>query len=145
MSDFFERIFLLKQTPMFSEVNTDDLRWVANELQEQLCFAGERVFHMHDPSDRAYIIERGLVGISLSPDPAEKAFIARLGPRECFGEMGIFDDQPRSATAHVIEDATLLSLEKAKFRALVTRYPELGLGVLRGLSLRLREANLRRR
>ena len=46
------------------------------------------------------------------------------------------------ATAHVLEDAKLLNLEKSKLRGLILRYPELSLGLLRGLSMRLRATNL---
>jgi CRP-like cAMP-binding protein len=90
-----------------------------------------------------FIIQDGKVGVSIEPDSRIKKFVAEMGPKECFGEMGLFDDQPRSATIHVIEDCTLLSLDKGKLRALVIRHPELALGLLRTLSLRLREANRR--
>jgi len=143
MADLFERILMLKRTDVFASVNTEDLRVVAAELQEESYIAGQRVFDIRDPSDRAYIIESGKIGISLHPDPTAPEFIAVMGPNECFGEMSMFDDNTRSATAHVIEDAMLLALHKAKLRALILRYPELGLGMLRGLSLRIREANTR--
>lgn len=143
MSDLFERIILLKQTPIFSEVSTEDLRVVAHELEEEVCFSGERVFDINDPSDRMYIIVSGRIGISLDLNAAEKNFIAELEVKECFGEMGMFDDLPRSATAYVIEDSVLLSLDKAKLRALIINYPELSLGILGSLSHRLRDANLR--
>lgn len=58
---------------------------------------------------------------------------------ECFGEMGIMDDLPRSATAHVIEDSVLLVLEKSRFIGIINRYPELALGIMRSISLRLRK------
>ena len=141
MTGLFDRILMLKAAPAFSSVYTEDLRVVASELEEEVCFAGERVFDINEPSDRMYIIESGKIGISIDTDPKAKTFIATLGPKECFGEMGLFDDSPRSATAHVLEDSTLLALEKAKLRALLLRYPELALGMLRGLSLRLREVN----
>lgn len=143
MSDLFERIILLKQTPIFSEVPTEDLRVVAHELEEEVCFSGERVFDINDPSDRMYIILSGRIGISLDSHKAKENFIAELSAKECFGEMGMFDDLPRSATAYVIEDSVLLSLDKAKLRALIINYPELSLGILGSLSHRLRDANLR--
>lgn len=141
MTGLFDRILLLKAAPVFASVYTEDLRVVASELEEEVCFAGERIFDINEPSERMYIIEKGKIGISILPDPTVKTFVATLGPKECFGEMGLFDDSPRSATAHVLEDSTLLALEKAKLRALLLRYPELALGMLRGLSLRLREVN----
>ncbi|UCH53213.1 MAG: cyclic nucleotide-binding domain-containing protein [Pseudomonadota bacterium] len=141
MADLFERILLLKRTPVFSAVMTGDLRLVAQELTEEAFFAGERVFDINDPSDRLYLITDGRIGISLHADPAVKDFIATLGPRECFGEMGLFDDQLRSATAHVLEDTRLLALDKGKLLGILQAYPALGLGVIRSLSERLRATN----
>jgi CRP/FNR family cyclic AMP-dependent transcriptional regulator len=143
VADLYTRILMLKKAPMFSGVNTEDLRILAQELEEETCFAGERVFDINDPSDRLFIIETGKIGISINPDPKVKTFVATLGPNECFGEMGLFDHNPRSATAHVIEDSALLMLDKAKLHALIRHYPDMALGMLRSLSLRLRETNRR--
>ena len=143
MSDLFDRILLLKKSGLFSEVATEDLRVVAQELDEEVRFKGERVFDIGDPSDKLFIIEQGRIGISIRENPREREYIAEMGAGECFGEMGMLDDQPRSATVHVIEDVTLLALDKLKLKALLTSYPELGLGIMRSLSLRLREANLK--
>jgi CRP/FNR family cyclic AMP-dependent transcriptional regulator len=145
LSDLFDRIALLKRTPILSEVLTEDLRVVAAILEEQACFAGERIFDIDTPSDKAFIIQSGRIGISVQEDAASREFVAVLGPGECFGEMGIFDDQPRSATAHALEDGILLALDKAKLRGLIASYPELALGMLRTLSLRLRDANVKHR
>ena len=143
MADLYTRILMLSKAPVFTGVHTEDLRILARELEEEACFAGERVFDINEPSDRVYLIESGKIGISINPDPKAKEFIATLGPNDCFGEMGMFDDNPRSATAHVLEDSILLALDKTKLRALTLRYPEIALGMLRSLSLRLRETNRR--
>lgn len=141
MKSFLERLLLLKRSPLFHEVLTDDLRLVASQLKEVACFAGERVFDINDPSDRMYIVLSGRIGISLEEDPRVRRFIRVLGPGECFGEMGLLESLPRSATAHVIEDSVLLALEEEKLRGLVTSYPELAFGLLRSLSMRLRGAH----
>lgn len=141
MRDLLDRLLLLKRTATFSEVATDDLRVVAQELVEEACFEGERLFDLGDPSDRMYIIVAGKVGISIVADPAAKQFVSTLGPGDCFGEMGLFDDLPRSATAHILADSQLLALDKFKLRGLIVSYPELLLGLLRGLSHRVRSAN----
>ena len=143
MNNFFDRILILKGTSLFSEVATEDLRVVVQELGEEACFTGERVFDVNDPSDRMYILESGKIGISIHPDPLVKDFISTLGAGECFGEMGLFDEQPRSATAHVIEDTMLLYLDKAKLQGLIISYPQLAFGLMRGISLRLRGVNQR--
>jgi CRP/FNR family cyclic AMP-dependent transcriptional regulator len=143
MPDLFDRLLMLKQSPVFSLVPTDDLRQVAQALDEQRFFSGDRIFEINAHGDKLYILVSGRVGISLDHDPASENFIAILGPGDCFGEMNLLDDRPRSATARVIEDAVVLSLDKARLRGLILSYPEISIGMLRSLSLRLREANLR--
>lgn len=142
MSDLFQRIILLKQAPIFADVDLEDLRLVAQILDEEPCFRGELIFAVNDPSDRMYIIQSGKVGISKLPRPAEKDVKVVFGPKDCFGEMGMFNDSPRSASALVLEDGMLLSLEKEKLHTVILRHPALALGLLATLSIRLRDVSL---
>ena len=141
MPDLFDRLILLKQSPIFSMVMTDDLRVVAQAMEKQQYFAGDRIFEIGDQGDHLYIIVSGKVGISLDSKSSDKSYIATLSSGDCFGEMNLLDDLPRSATAEVIEDTTLLSLEKTRLRGLIQSYPDMSIGMLRSLSLRLRDAN----
>ncbi|MGB5439117.1 MAG: cyclic nucleotide-binding domain-containing protein [Gammaproteobacteria bacterium] len=141
MLDLFERLILLKQAPIFSMVSTDDLRLVAQALETQQFFEGERIFEINDQGDHLYILVSGKVGISIDPDPSASDYIATLQAGDCFGEMNLLDNLPRSATAHVLEDTVVLSLDKARLKGLMQSYPDISIGMLRSLSLRLREAN----
>jgi len=141
MPDFFDRIVILKRTPIFAEVATDDLRVVVEEMQEEAYFANERVFEINDPSDRMYVVLTGKIGISIDPDPKSKKYVSIVEAGGCFGEMGPLDGSPRSGTAHVIEDAQLLYLDKLKLHGLISSYPELSLGLLHGMSARVRETS----
>ena len=95
MADFFDRIVILKRTEIFSEVATDDLRVVVEEMQEEAYFKGERVFEINDPSDRMYVVLTGKVGISINPDPKVEDFVSVVESGGCFGEMGPLDGSPR--------------------------------------------------
>jgi CRP-like cAMP-binding protein len=139
--DPYEGLMLLKATPTFSAVALADLRIVAQELEEDVCYAGEFVFEEGDPSDRMYIIASGQVGISIRGASAPGEYVSVLGQGDSFGEMGLIDDLPRSATAHALAETRLLALEKHRLRGLMACYPGLALGLLRGLSLRLRQTN----
>jgi len=139
--DLFERLILLKQSPIFSMVNTDDLRMVAQALETQQFFKGDRIFEINDQGDHLYILVSGKVGISIDPDASSSTFIATLEAGDCCGEMNLLDNQPRSASAYVLEDTTVLSLDKTRLKGLMQSYPEISIGMLRSLSLRLREAN----
>ncbi len=137
--DLIEHISLLKQTDIFSEVSTDDLLFVAQEVEEIRYFAGDRVFDINEAGRHLYIIIHGKIGLSTSPDPESTDYFTVLEPGSSFGEMNLLDNLPRSATAHVIEDSVLLTLEKNRLIGLLKSYPELSLGILREMSLKIRE------
>ncbi|MGD2138220.1 MAG: cyclic nucleotide-binding domain-containing protein [Gammaproteobacteria bacterium] len=143
MPDLFERLVLLKQSPVFSRVPTDDLRIVAQAMEEQQYFAGERIFEINEQGDQLYILVSGRIGLTHSPGSQDKNYFATLGAGDILGEMNLLDDLPRSATAHVLEDTTVLALEKTRLKGLIQSYPEISIGILRSLSLRLREVNAR--
>ena len=143
MPDLFDRLLLLKNSQIFSRVLIDDLRVVAQAMEQRQLFAGDRVFAIGDQGDHLYIVASGEIGISLDPDSDSDRYIARLGPGDCFGEMNLLDGLPRSATASVLEDSELLSLEKTRLLGLIRSYPDMSIGMLRGLSLRIREAHQR--
>ena len=142
MTNLFERILLLKKSDVFSKVATEDLHIVAQSLETKSYSIGDRIFDIDDDGDLMYIIEHGKIGISTNQDPTVKDFIVTLKSGDCFGEMNLLDELPRSATAHVIEDATLLCLYKDKLHGLITNYPVLSLGILKSLSIKLRETTI---
>ena len=143
MADLFDRLMMLKKSPVFSMVATDDLRMVAQALVLQEYFKGDRVFEINQQGDYLYLLVSGRVGITIEQDPSSTNYIATLGPGDSFGEMNLLDDLPRSATAQVLEDSTILALEKSRLKCLIQSYPDISIGMLRSLSLRIREANTR--
>lgn len=143
MADLFERILFLKDSSIFSTVITDDLKYIAQALEEDVFYAGDRVFDINDQGDYLYIVTEGKIGISIDPDPSKKEFVTFIGPGEEFGEMNLVDHLPRSATAHVIEDTQVLTLEKSRLRGLLLSYPEIGFGMMRALSLKIRKGHAR--
>lgn len=138
MRSLLETIMLLKKVSYFELLRTDQLRYVVPVLEPAGWVAGERVFDIGEPSADMYIILKGRLGVSLHQDPTRREFVTELGEGDCFGEMGILDDQPRSATVHVLEDTEALALGKEKLLGLLNSYPELGVGILRAMSRRLR-------
>ena len=55
MPDIFDRLMLLKQSSVFSMVSTDDLRVVAQSLEQQDYFSGDCVFEINDQGDHLYL------------------------------------------------------------------------------------------
>ncbi|MDH5710572.1 MAG: cyclic nucleotide-binding domain-containing protein [Gammaproteobacteria bacterium] len=141
MPDLFEKVLLLKSSDIFNEINTEDLRFVADALEEEQFFKGDRIFEKNDRGDFMYIIINGEIGIEL--DKKQGDYVATMSSGDCFGEMNLLDDLPRSASAVVLDDTMVLKLSRAQLRGLIMSCPELGLGILKSLSLKLRETTKR--
>jgi CRP/FNR family cyclic AMP-dependent transcriptional regulator len=74
-------------------------------------------------------------------DEGREVILAILGPNEFFGEMGLIDDHPRSASVVALEACELLNLSKRDFKRCLSENFEMTMTVMRGLAKRLREAD----
>lgn len=135
----YEQILLLKKVPFFSMLRTDQLHHLVAILEPVGWTRGETVFEQGDPTDCMYLIISGRVGIYLAAEDERNACVAELTGGDFFGEMGLLDELPRSATGRVLQDTEAYSLGKEKLRGLLLAYPELGLGMLKALSRRMRK------
>lgn len=72
--------------------------------------AGDIIFKEGYPSDHAYIIVSGKVEIFQERE-GKKQNLATLCAGEMFGEYGVLDDKPRSASAGAVEDTVLQIME----------------------------------
>ena len=91
-----------------------------------------------------YEIEAGSVGIYANYGAANERKLATLGKGEYFGEMGLAECYPRSATAVALEADTVLDeIDADEFATYFQDRPDAVLAIMRALSARLRETNAR--
>jgi CRP-like cAMP-binding protein len=64
--------------------------------------AGDVIIRQGSYETSAYIIESGKVEISITVNDKKTVF-AIMGEKQIFGEMGLMDDRPRSATVTALE------------------------------------------
>jgi CRP-like cAMP-binding protein len=64
----------------------------------------------------------------------------RLGPGECFGEMALLHEAPRSATVTAESDMRLFVLGARQFSTLIEDVPAVGRRVLAAVAQRVRDA-----
>jgi HEAT repeat protein/MFS family permease len=137
------RVLFLKTVPLFAGLSLDDLLTVETALVQEEYLAGETVVSQGDAGATLYILARGSASVSIAGTDGASKRIAELGPGECFGEMALFDDQPRSATVVTLTDAAMLTLDRDRFSTLVMQRPEILLQMCKMFGHRLRETNRR--
>ncbi len=71
----------------------------------------------------------------------KEVILSIIGPGEFFGEMGLIDDSPRSASVIAIEPCVMLSVTKRAFKKCLVENVALAMAVMRVLVRRLREAD----
>ena len=69
-----------------------------------------------DPTDALYIVISGRLKVMMSDDEGREVILAILNQGEFFGEMGLIDEAPRSATVIAIEPCELLTINKLDFK-----------------------------
>ena len=89
----------------------------------------------------AYIILSGRVKVLIPDEEGHEVILSVIGPHEFFGEMGLLDELPRSASVETLESCDMLRLSKAGFTGILKDNFELAMLIIRNLVRRLREAD----
>ncbi len=90
----------------------------------------------------AYIISKGKVQVFRTKNGV-KVPLAVLGQNQIFGEMGMIDERPRSASVEALEDTEAVVVGPDDFAALSGSDPELFMFILKTIFERLRNVNQR--
>lgn len=100
----------------------------------------EVIFHEGDKSDCMYDIQLGRVGIYANYGTKEEKLLTELSKDQFFGEMGIIEGYPRSATAVALGDVTELTVvSKADFEEYCKKNPEKTILIMKNMSGRIRD------
>ena len=109
----------------FSEQDAADFLRVARSCQRQ---AGDFVLREGEFGSEAYIVASGQLRVLASCDGAEDE-LAVLGPGDTFGELGLLNLGPRSASVVAQTDVTLLRFDRLALASI----PEVATRVLDNL------------
>ena len=102
---------------------------------------GSIIMAAGDPTDSLYIVLSGRLKVMMSDADGKEVILTIIGPGEFFGEMGLIDDSPRSASVVAIEACELLAITRRDFKKCLAENFEMSMAVMRGLVRRLREAD----
>jgi CRP/FNR family cyclic AMP-dependent transcriptional regulator len=99
---------------------------------------GEEIIKEGMLSDCAYIIESGSVEVSKKRPNGERQCIGILQENDIFGEMGLIDGLPRSASVVALEDCSISIMTQEAFNSLAQHNAQALMPILKVLAKRLR-------
>jgi CRP/FNR family cyclic AMP-dependent transcriptional regulator len=134
-------IAFLSSIPIFASLTPDELaqlatQWIQSEKNEN-----DIIFKKGDRAKSIYIIQEGSVKIHIKALNEEDLIITILHKGDIFGELTLFDDTSRTATAIAIEHTKLLEIPRTNFINSIKVHPDIAIAMLSMLSKRLRETN----
>jgi len=132
---------VLRAVPLFASLPDDQLRMLTTMVSRRSVTRGTNVVAAGDLTDSLYIIISGRLKVMMSDADGKEVILAILGPGEFFGEMGLIDDSPRSASVLTIEPCELLAITKRDFKNCLAGNFDMTMALMRGLVRRLREAD----
>ena len=122
----------LKQIAVLQALDPVALADLAAVIEEREYAGGRTIFGEGEPGDGMFFIASGSVRIEkqTGTDASKRKILTVLEPGDYLGELALFDDQPRSASAVAAGATRLLRLSKAAFDALVKEGGRGGTSVL---------------
>ncbi len=113
----------LKRVPLFAKLSDAELASLAERMRQKAFKRGDTIFRKDDPGQHFYVVLEGAVKIALPGEFGQEALVALLRGGEFFGELALFDNAPRSATATALEDTRCALLAGDDFLAFVEAHP----------------------
>ena len=135
-----EKMMLLRQVPIFAELDADDLEELASVVEERRVDTNGVLFREGDTGDAVYLIVKGTVRVftgGAGTDRPERV-LSELGPGACIGEMAVLDAAPRSATVVALERTRTLRVPGDGFKRVMSERPEMSEAIVAELVKRMR-------
>jgi uncharacterized membrane protein len=130
-------IELLKQVPLFSQMDDHELSGLRSIMELVHFTSGEGIIHEGEAGDDFYVLMEGNVQVRVLDATGAEVVIEDIGPGGFFGELSMLSDEPRAATVRAVDDVTTLSLDRQEFFDFLMTHPHAGIDVLTVLSHRL--------
>lgn len=131
-----ERLLFVRNVPIFQELRDDFLVRLASVMDELSFPAKHTIFTQGQEGRSLYIVVLGQVKVHIGSQE-----LAQLGPGACFGEMSLFDAEPRSASVSTLANCECLMLTQQQLYDAIEETPGIAINIIRLLSRRIRELN----
>jgi CRP-like cAMP-binding protein len=111
---FFERV------PTLSMLGRQALRILAIGAETRYIHGGEVLFNAGDEADGGFVIQEGRFSLASSEDDRT----ITVGPFTLLGEVALFTETQRPATATALEPSTVLLIPRELFIKMLDSFPD---------------------
>ena len=125
---------MLAEIPLFASLSGRHLGKIARVATTKRFAKGSPLVRAGGPANAFYVIFDGRARVDTPHGGIE------LGTGDFFGEMALFDGEPRSATVVAVTEVYVMVISRTKFLKVLEAEPKIALAIMATLSRRLRAA-----
>ncbi len=111
------------------------------KIKKKAFKAGEIIFNQGELGSEMYVVEKGLVEVIMTVEPQKKVTLGEIGPNNFFGEMALFGDNRRTATARAVENTRVVVINSQIMKNQLSKLPKWFVSMFKTLIERLRETD----
>ena len=128
---------------IFQGLAAEELSHLAAAARTRVYKPRETIVEKGDAARQLYVLLRGRAKVVTRGADGSDTGLNVMGPGEVFGEIGILDGQPRSATVSTLEECEMAVLDVEAFRDFLAAHPSVGIKLLAVLAGRVRDLTTR--
>lgn len=114
------RVAMLRRLEIFQGSSASTLEHLAEVLSEERVDAGEVVIRQGDEADDLFVVGKGTLLVTAASPDGDEVTLARLGPGDFFGEIGLLRRVPRTATVRTLSPSHLYRIPGQEFVTIVS-------------------------
>ena len=131
----------MRRVPLFSALDDAALGELLGACRRRTLPAGSQVLAPTQRAEQFYVILAGRVKVYKLSPKGDEQILHLYGPGQTFGEAAMWAGGTYPAHAETLARTTLLVVSRAALRDMLARGADLAMGMLAGMSAKLREFN----
>ncbi len=129
---------VIERNRLFRGLAAATIERIASLAARRTYEQGAVVFMRGDPGDSLCGVVSGRVRISASRAGGREVFLNIMGPGDAFGEIGLLDGKPRTASATALDRTELIIIRRERFLQLLVDEPPVAMHLIQLLCERVR-------
>jgi CRP/FNR family transcriptional regulator, cyclic AMP receptor protein len=133
------RFGTLAHIPLLEGLQPDELTALEPHIEHRQYTKGETLFLKGDPGGALMIVKGGSVELFLYDEEGNRLVLNVVTTGGFFGEVTLFDKEPRTTNAMATEDTDVLVIRQETMVAFIHKHPDAAIHMINVLSKRLRD------
>jgi CRP/FNR family transcriptional regulator, cyclic AMP receptor protein len=130
----------LKQVPLFSLLDQDELAILAAQVDVKTFAARQRIYKRGEPGGRAYVLLSGAVRVTTVDADQQEVVVDEPRIGHFFGFASMLDETEHQTDAHTIEETVCLEVDRDDINTLLMKKPHAGMDLLTVLGRQIHAA-----